>query len=162
MSNFHKAVAVVLHHEGGYVNHPSDPGGETIYGISRRSHPAAWEKGRPTLDDAKAIYHSDYWLPIKADALPLPVALITFDTAVNCGCFVAAKILQRALRVVADGVIGPVTLAAANKADSSALVNAVAGQRIIYSASLRNWNSFGLGWSCRIVDVATQAALLTK
>ncbi|MEO3879283.1 glycoside hydrolase family 108 protein [Rheinheimera fenheensis] len=162
MNNFTCSLEVVLHHEGGYVNHPADPGGETIYGISRRSHPEVWIKGRPSIEEAKAIYHRDYWLPIKADALPLPVALITFDSAVNCGCFVAAKFLQRALNIADDGIIGPVTLSAANRADSAALVNAIAGQRIVYSASLRNWNSFGLGWSRRIVDVATKAALLTK
>lgn len=162
MNHFTKAIEVVLQHEGGYVNHPADPGGETIYGISRRSHPDVWVNGRPSLEEAKGIYHRDYWLSIKADALPMPVALMVFDSAVNCGCFVAAKLLQRALNITDDGLIGPVTLAAANKADHLLLVNSIAAQRIVYSASLRNWNSFGLGWSRRIVDVATKAILLTK
>lgn len=162
MSNFAKALEVVLHHEGGYVNHPSDPGGETIYGISRRSHPDVWAKGRPTLDDAKRIYYRDYWLPIKADAMPFPVALMVFDAAVNAGNRRAAILLQRALRVTADGSIGPVTLAAANRADTRTLVNHIAAERIIFNSGLSNWGSFGLGWSRRVVDVAITAVQFIK
>lgn len=162
MSNFAKALSVVLHHEGGYVNHPSDPGGETIYGISRRSHPDVWAKGRPTLEDAKRIYHRDYWLPIKADAMPFPVALMVFDAAVNAGNRRAAILLQRALRVTADGSIGPVTLAAANRADTRTLVNHIAAERIVFNSGLSNWGSFGLGWSRRVVDVAITAFQFIK
>ena len=162
MSNFAKALEVVLHHEGGYVNHPSDPGGETIYGISRRSHPGVWAKGRPTLEDAKRIYHRDYWLPIKADAMPFPVALMVFDAAVNSGNRRAAILLQRALRVTADGSIGPVTLAAANRADTRTLVNHIAAERIVFNSGLSNWGSFGLGWSRRVVDVAITAFQFIK
>jgi lysozyme family protein len=162
MSNFAKALEVVLHHEGGYVNHPNDPGGETIYGISRRSHPDVWAKGRPTLEDAKRIYHRDYWLPIKADAMPFPVALMVFDAAVNAGNRRAAILLQRALRVTADGSIGPVTLAAANRADTRTLVNHIAAERIVFNSGLNNWGSFGLGWSRRVVDVAITAFQFIK
>lgn len=162
MSNFARALEVVLHHEGGYVNHPSDPGGETIYGISRRSHPDVWAKGRPTLEDAKRIYHRDYWLPIKADAMPFPVALMMFDAAVNAGNRRAAILLQRALRVTADGSIGPVTLAAANRADTRTLVNHIAAERIVFNSGLSNWGSFGLGWSRRVVDVAITAFQFIK
>ncbi len=160
MNNFAIAVAIVLKHEGGYVNHPDDPGGETIYGISRRSHPDVWAKGRPTLEDAKRIYQRDYWLPIKADALPLPVALILFDTAVNAGNRRAVILLQRALRVTADGLIGPVTLAAANRADTKTLVNHITAERIMFNSGLSNWSSFGLGWSRRVVDVAIESIKL--
>lgn len=162
MSNFAKALEVVLHHEGGYVNHPNDPGGETIYGISRRSHPDVWAKGRPTMEDAQRIYHRDYWLPIKADSLPFPVALMVFDAAVNAGNRRAAMLLQRALRVTADGSIGPVTLAAANRADTRTLVNHIAAERIVFNSGLSNWGSFGLGWSRRVVDVAITAVQLIK
>lgn len=162
MSNFARALEVVLQHEGGYVNHPDDPGGETIYGISRRSHPDVWAKGRPTLEDAKQIYHRDYWLPIKADAMPAAVALMVFDTAVNAGNRRAAILLQRALRVTADGNIGPVTLAAANRADTRTLVNHIAAERIVFNSGLSNWGSFGLGWSRRVVDVAITASQFIK
>lgn len=162
MSNFARALEVVLHHEGGYVNHPDDPGGETIYGISRRSHPDVWAKGRPTLEDAERIYHRDYWLPIKADAMPFPVALMVFDAAVNAGNRRAAMLLQRALRVTADGSIGPVTLAAANRADTRTLVNHIAAERIFFNSGLNNWGSFGLGWSRRVVDLAITAVQLIK
>lgn len=162
MSNFSKALEVVLKHEGGYVNHPNDPGGETIYGISRRSHPDVWAIGRPTLEDAKRIYHRDYWLPIKADALPYPVALMVFDAAVNAGNRRAVTLLQRALRVHDDGLIGPVTLAAACRADTSTLVNHIAAERILFNSGLSNWPTFGLGWSRRVVDVAIAAVQFIK
>lgn len=162
MSNFAKALEVVLHHEGGYVNHPDDPGGETIFGISRRSHPEVWAKGRPTLEDAKRIYHRDYWLPIKADAMSLPVALMVFDIAVNSGNRRAVVLLQQALRVTSDGLVGPLTLAAASRADTRTLVNHIAAERIRFMSSLSNWGSFSLGWSRRVVDVAITAVQLIK
>lgn len=175
MSNFARALAVVLHHEGGYVNHPNDPGGETKFGISDRRDGLVDGMadingdGRPdvaikhlTTEQAAAIYHRDYWLPIKADAMPFPVALMVFDTAVNAGNRRAALLLQRALRVTADGSIGPVTLAAANRADTRTLVNHIAAERIVFNSGLSNWGSFGLGWSRRVVDVAITAFQFIK
>ena len=153
MSNFDKAVGHVLRHEGGYVNDPQDPGGETIYGITRRDHPEAWASGRPSIEQAKAIYKSDYWTPLKCESLRYPLALIVFDTGVNCGNNRAAKLLQRALGLKEDGVIGPITISAANQADLSELLDQYADLRLSHYRSLSTFKRFGKGWSRRVMDM---------
>jgi lysozyme family protein len=107
-ASFNAAVAVILQHEGGaqYTNDPRDPGGATKYGISKRSHPDV-DVVNLTEDGAKAIYYSDYWLPLQAEKLiaPLPADLFPFglatkvlDMAVPCGLTSAVQALQRAIR----------------------------------------------------------------
>lgn len=90
MANFENAVAFVLHHEGGYVNDPKDPGGETKFGISKRSYPNE-DIANLTVDRAKEIYKRDYWVKAGCDALSDPLALVHFDTAVNCGLGTATR-----------------------------------------------------------------------
>ncbi len=92
MADFEKAIAFVLRHEGGYVNNPADPGGETKYGIAKRSHPAVDIKNL-TVDGAKGIYLTEYWVPSNSGTLDNKLALVHFDTAVNCGVGKAKKIL---------------------------------------------------------------------
>jgi lysozyme family protein len=117
---FDAAFTAVLGAEGGYVNNPADPGGETNWGISRRSYPDL-DIAHLTWDDAKAIYRRDFWDKIQGDKLPPPLAMIVFDSAVNNGPARAAKWLQRAVGVTEDGIIGPATLAAdCEQADSCA------------------------------------------
>ncbi|MEG3640458.1 glycoside hydrolase family 108 protein [Magnetococcus sp. PR-3] len=108
---FQKAVNLILAHEGGYVNDPDDPGGETKFGISKRAYPNV-DIAALTREDAVALYHRDYWQPIHGDDLPPLLAMAVFDAAVNQGVSRAAKLLQKSLRVTADGKIGPQTLAA--------------------------------------------------
>lgn len=153
VSNFEKAVGHVLRHEGGYVNDPQDPGGETIYGITRRDHPEVWANGRPSIETAKAVYQEDYWAPLKCDSLPYPLALMVFDTGVNCGNRRAAKLLQRSLGVKDDGLIGPVTISAAHQADASEVLDKYADLRLTYYRSLPTFNRFGKGWSRRVMDI---------
>ena len=93
MANFEKAMEFVLRHEGGYVNHPSDPGGETKYGIAKRSHPTVDIKNL-TIDGAKGIYISEYWKPSGAGTLDNDLSMVHFDTAVNCGVHKALHILR--------------------------------------------------------------------
>jgi lysozyme family protein len=93
MADFEKAIAFVLKHEGGYVNHPDDPGGETRYGIAKRSHPTVDIKNL-TMDGAKGIYLSEYWIPSGAGNLSDSLAIVHFDTAVNCGAGKAKAILD--------------------------------------------------------------------
>lgn len=81
---FDEAVAHILRFEGGYVNDPADPGGETKYGISKRAYPQLDIKNL-TVEDAKAIYYRDYWLPAGCDSLPTAAAFLVFDFAVNAG-----------------------------------------------------------------------------
>lgn len=107
--NFDQAFKVVIGHEGGYVNHPNDPGGETKYGISKRAYPNEDIKSL-TLDRAKEIYKRDYWDKGKTDKLPKEIRYAYFDMAVNSGVRTAIKTLQSACGITDDGVIGPQTL----------------------------------------------------
>jgi len=103
---------MVLKHEGGYINHKNDPGGETNYGISKRAYPDVDIKNL-TVDGAKELYKRDYWDRIKGDDLPAGVACVTMDYAVNSGTSRASKALQGACGIRnGDGIIGPHTLSA--------------------------------------------------
>ena len=82
MSNFNRAVEHLLVEEGGYVNHPEDPGGETKFGISKRAYPSLNIKDL-TVNEAKEIYKRDYWDHFPMDDLPDGVAFSLFDFAVN-------------------------------------------------------------------------------
>jgi len=124
---FRRAVEVVLKHEGGYVHDPRDPGGETKYGISKRSYPSL-DIANLTREDAIAIYYRDWWQRYGYDRLQdYAVATKLLDMAVNMGPATAHRLLQGALvflgyPVAVDGIIGPQTIAAANKADPKRLL----------------------------------------
>lgn len=124
---FLRAVAVVLDHEGGYVNDPRDPGGETKYGISKRSYPSL-DIANLTREDAIAIYYRDWWQRYGYGRLQdEAVATKLLDMAVNMGPAAAHKLLQEALvflgyDIAVDGVIGPQTIGAANKAEPKRLL----------------------------------------
>jgi lysozyme family protein len=160
MQLFDLALELVLEHEGGYVNDPKDPGGETIYGISRRAHPDAWRNGTPSKDQAAQIYLNDYWLAADCPELQPAVAVFLFDTAVNVGVRQSVRLLQRALRVTDDGILGPITRGAANKADPAELLPRLAAERLAHYAALSTWQRFGRGWSKRTVQVAMACALI--
>lgn len=105
---FDEAIKFILKEEGGYIDHPNDPGGETNFGISKRAFPKEEIKNL-TLDRAKFLYFENYWKPAKCDIMPDNVVLMHFDTAVNMGVGMAIKLLQKTIGVVEDGVIGEVT-----------------------------------------------------
>lgn len=149
MSNFEEAFRVLIGHEGGYVNHPRDPGGETKYGITKRSYPHLSIRGL-TLADAQGIYRNDFWNKIHGDDLPYGVAFELFDGAVNSGAGQAVRWMQRAAGVADDGLIGPVTLAAWNAADPVALAARYNGHRLQFYTDLRTWPTFGKGWARRV------------
>jgi lysozyme family protein len=149
--SFDFALAVILKHEGGYVNHPSDPGGETNFGISKRAYPSLNIKTL-TKEQAGEIYRRDYWDPIKGDSLPLMLSIFAFDTAVNMGVSRAAHMLQVAAGVTQDGVIGPKTLKACQKAPQ-AVLERMATLRIIRYTQLDKFDVFGRGWITRTVNV---------
>lgn len=155
-----QAIYLVLTHEGGYVNHPDDPGGETKYGISKRAYPTLDIKNL-TERDAVHLYIRDYWKVIKGDNLPAGLDICVMDTAVNSGISRASKWLQRLVHVTPDGVIGPMTLAAVNEAyeqDPKELINAYMDYRLGFLKRLKTWKTFGKGWSRR-VEETRQAAL---
>jgi lysozyme family protein len=152
--NFDTAFEMLLGHEGGYVSaekalRTNDPGGETKFGISKRSYPHLDIKAL-TLDDCKAIYKRDFWGPACCDALPDCIRFDMFDMAVNSGVSKAAKTLQRAAFAEPDGVIGPRTLMGVQVMSKDGLIRRFNGARLEFMASLPNWPSFGRGWARRI------------
>jgi lysozyme family protein len=157
ISAFDLCFANTLGHEGGYTNNPSDPGGETNWGISKRAYPNV-DIANLTQDQAKAIYKSDYWDKISGDTLHPALACITFDAAVNNGVGSASRWLQTAVGATPDGSIGPATRAAIQKADPVAAMNSVHAQRIMFMAGLDTWGTFGKGWSARLAALPYQAS----
>ncbi|MCZ8182073.1 MAG: glycoside hydrolase family 108 protein [Beijerinckiaceae bacterium] len=156
-TTFEPALAFVLRHEGGFADHPADPGGATNLGITLATL-SAW-RGRAatvadlralTLDEAAAIYRARYWDAVAGDALPAGLDLVIFDAAVNSGPARAARWLQALLAVPADGVIGPVTLAAAREAGTAGLIASFTARRQAFVESLPAFRTFGRGWSRRI------------
>jgi lysozyme family protein len=147
-ANFDRAFAAVIGHEGGYVNDPRDPGGETKFGISKRSYPHV-NIAALTLEEAKAIYRRDFWDRVRGDELPYRTAFNAFDGAVNSGVSQSVKWLQRAVGVAEDGIFGPVTLAAASKRGPliAARYNAA---RLAFLTNLGTWPTYGKGWARRV------------
>ena len=157
---FDKVIERVLAHEGGYVNHPADPGGATNFGITQRtltsiraSHPAA---GLPkdlrslTRDQAKFCYRVAYWAPIRGDQLPSQFAYQMMDAYVNTSPETVVRWVQRAAGVADDGKIGPMTLAAIAAKDPADLVLLFLASRLEHMTNLSIWPTFGKGWARRI------------
>lgn len=165
-SNFDACLKEVLKHEGGYVDHPADPGGATNRGVTKK----AWEEyvGREvTKDDIRALtvadvtpfYRERYWDVCKCDRLPDGLDYVVFDIAVNSGTRRAARFLQSAVGATADGRIGPVTLASV---DSSALstrelIDIICNRRQKFWESLPTFGTFGRGWTRRGEEVRKKA-----
>lgn len=147
--NFDRAFEIIIGHEGGYVNDPRDPGGETKYGISKKAYPYADIKNL-TLDQAKEIYKHDYWDRVEAETMPESVRLMLFDCAVNCGLTAAKKILQRAAGTKDDGVIGPKTRQAV--AYTPDIEQQFAGFWLQYYTDLAGWQNYGKGWTRRVAN----------
>jgi lysozyme family protein len=155
--SFDRAVAHVLAWEGGTVNDPRDRGGLTRYGISRLAYPDL-DITHLTEADARAIYKRDYWNKLQCDSLPEQVAFALFDCAVNVGVEQATKILQRALGIRADGVLGPETMRAAKSPDTVKVVRDFTLERMQFYMSLSTYSVFGKGWLRRSIDTAMRAA----
>lgn len=149
MDRFKEYIERILGHEGGYVNHPNDPGGETNWGIAKRSYPQLNIKTL-TREKAIEIYRDDFWIRYRCNELPEDVAFQVLDAAVNHGGGNAIRWLQRSVGVADDGVIGSVTLAACRRmapADILLLFNA---ERLEFYTKLSTWPSFGKGWTRRV------------
>jgi lysozyme family protein len=155
-SNLARALAIIFGTEGGYVNDPRDPGGETKYGIAKAAHPNVDIKAL-TLDGASAIYAKDYWAPARCDDLPWPLSLFVFDAAVNQGVDTAKKLLQKSLNTTQDGLIGNNTLAAVRKADQKELCALFMADRALRYTGTRNFDTFGRGWFKRLFITAMEA-----
>lgn len=163
--NFPAALAAVLVHEGGYVNHPQDPGGATNKGVTQ----AVYEgyrglRGVPfrsvrEISDSEihAIYRFQYWDRIRGDDLPAGLDYAVFDFAVNSGTHRAAAFLQRSVSQVDDGKIGPATLAAVKTADATQLIDELCDSRQRFLRGLSTFPVFGKGWLTRVKDVREKA-----
>lgn len=154
---FKRAVTLILAHEGGYVNDPQDPGGETNMGISRRSYPNEDIRGM-TVERAIAIYRQDFWDRLRCDELPWPLAVQVFDMGVNAGTGTAIKVLQRSLGVTIDGVLGPKSLAAAEASVRRHWVR-YARERIVSYSQMPGWARFGRAWGVRTIETLNEALL---
>lgn len=155
MSEFDKAFDAVVGIEGGYVNDPKDPGGETKYGICKRSYPNEDIKNL-TSERAKLLYKRDYWDAAKCDQLPTPLNLFVFDAAVNQGVAPAIKTLQKTLNVVQDGILGQQTIAAAQVMHTDAVALFMADRALRYTGT-RNFDLYGRGWLKRLFLISMEA-----
>jgi len=154
--DFATAVKQVLLSEGGYTDHPLDPGRETMYGITKAVAKEAGYTGdmrQLPLDLAKKIYKAQYWDKMRADELPPGIRLAVFDAAVNSGIRQATIWLQRAAGVFDDGIVGPKTLAAVNSLNTDALKMRILAQRLRFLTNLNTFGAFGRGWTRRVCDI---------
>lgn len=164
--NFDRCFDLVIRHEGGFVNHPRDPGGATNYGVTQRTYDA-WQdrlgaKRRDvaliSMAEVRSIYRAQYWNTVEAADLPLGIDYCVFDTAINSGPSRAVKLLQQALGVGADGIIGLQTRRALKAhPNHDALVDAYCDRRLAFLKRLKTWPVFGKGWGRRVEDVRKTA-----
>ena len=165
-SNFDVCLDLMLAHEGGFVNHPQDPGGMTNLGVTAR----VWEEwlGRPTNEKemrsltpimVKPLYKRKYWDAIRADDLVDGVDYCVFDVAVNSGPGRAIKFLQQSVGANPDGGFGNITMALVKKAEADPinLIELYSARRLEFLQSLRTFETFGKGWSRRVAEVKEKA-----
>lgn len=146
--DFDTAFDRLMGHEGGYVDNPADPGGETNWGISKRQYPDVDIKNL-SRDQAKEIYRRDFWDRGQMGELNPAVAFQVFDFAVNSGIETAIRKLQAAAGVADDGHIGPVTVAAIKNRGVNDMIMLLTAERIEYQAKLKNGDTFWRGWMRR-------------
>lgn len=160
-STYDDALRRLLVHEGGYTNHPSDPGGPTNFGITIHDYrkyvkpnASAADVQAMKLDEAKVIYRTKYWNALRCDELPAGVDYSVFDYGVNSGIGRSGRVLRRVVglpdttHVVTDDVLRAVT-----GRDSKALVTAINDERLRFLKNLKTWPVFGAGWGRRVAEV---------
>lgn len=166
---FIKAMPHILVEEGGYVNHPADPGGQTNMGITLATL-SAWMGTKATTADirnlsqktASDIYKKNYWDKVAGDALPAGVDYALFDYAINSGPARAVKTLQKIVGTAQDGSIGAQTIAAAQSKSPADTINKICDSRQEMLESLSTFKTFGKGWTARVKRVRTRALLLAQ
>ena len=170
--NFDKCLALMLAHEGGFVNHPQDPGGMTNLGVTKRvweewvGHEVDEKQMRALTPETVApLYKRKYWDACRSDDLVSGVDYVVFDVAVNSGAGRAIKFLQSCVGVDADGGFGPRTLDAVKVAekDPERLIDLYSAKRLEFLQSLKTFETFGKGWSRRVAEVKDKAlAMVAK
>ena len=168
-SNFDRALPLVLQHEGGFVNHPDDPGGPTNLGVTlgtarRLGIDVDGDGDTDIVDirllkpaDAAKVYRHEYWNRVKGDELPAGVDYAVFDLAVNSGVGRAGKMLQAIVGSPIDGAIGPNTLAAVRGVPAQAIITQLCDDRLAFLRRLSTWPTFGKGWAKRVEGVRAEA-----
>jgi len=162
--NFDKCLEMLLSHEGGFVNHPEDPGGITNLGVTKKVYDE-WtgresteqEMRDLTPEDVAPIYKKNYWDRVKGDSLPSGLDWACFDWAVNSGSGRPAKAVQRAVGATQDGAIGPQTLGLIMEKDPEEIINYVYGVRQDFYKGLKTFETFGRGWTRRNKETLHQA-----
>ena len=166
-SNFQECLDLVLKSEGGWVNHPSDPGGETNLGVTKR----VWEEyvGHPveslkklTKDDVAPLYELKYWRPCYCEVLPRGLDFVVFSMGVNAGPGRSVKLLQQSIGCVPDGVIGPRTRELISSSNGATLIAKFSETRREYYRSLKTFSIFGKGWLNRVDHEEAEALDMTK
>lgn len=168
MDKFLKYLEFVLKHEGGYVNDSRDPGGATNYGVTQDVYNnylhSSGKKSQSvsliTRREVEAIYRVKYWMAIKGDQLPVGWDYAAFDFAINSGISRSIKVMQQAVGVDADGVLGEKTLAAVRAAPRSALTDYIQLRRD-FLRSLKTFPTFGKGWMRRVDEVSEKVEKMT-
>lgn len=154
--NFDEAFHHLLGHEGGYVNHPDDPGGETNWGVTKvvaRQHGYEGLMKDMPVGVAKAVYRKSYWDAVQADNLPPAIRYAVFDAAVNSGVGTSVRWLQQSVGATPDGVLGPKTLAAINEVNPDGLLRRMLAKRLTAMTSMSGWPSFSKGWARRVATL---------
>ena len=167
--NFDECLAMLLSHEGGFVNHPKDPGGMTNLGVTKAvydkyvGHESTEAEMRAlTREDVAPIYKANYWDKAHCDDLPSGVDWFVFDWGVNAGMSRPVKAMQKVVGVVADGGVGPYTLRAIGAADSKMLVHKLHDARQSFYESLKTFETFGKGWTRRNSETLEQSLKMVK
>lgn len=159
LENFSTSLGYALGHEGGFVNHPRDPGGATNNGVTQIVYDAYRDSiGLPQRSvryieaaEVRVIYQNQYWAAVRADALPDGLDYAVFDFAVNSGPMRSGRFLQAQLGVKQDGHIGLVTITAAREVnDVEGLIERLCAARLAWMRTLSTWEVFGVGWARRV------------
>lgn len=153
--NFNEALTIVLRHEGGYVDHPDDPGGATNFGITERTaraHGYSGDMRDLPLSMVQEVYRKSYWERCRCDDLPEGCRFDVFDAAVNSGVTRASIWLQEVVGSAPDGKIGALTIEAASKHDGKDIGRKLTAKRLRFMTQLSTWQTFGKGWARRIAD----------
>ena len=165
--NFDICMTMLLAHEGGYVNHPSDPGGMTNLGVTKRTYDEYHgtdidEEGMRQLTkaDVEPIYRRNYWNRCRCQDLASGIDWAVFDFAVNAGTGRAARTLQKAVGATEDGSIGPLTLMLVKQHEVANIINRIAVYREEFYRSLSTFDTFGRGWLRRNDETRKQALAL--
>ncbi len=168
-ANFDKCLEMLLHHEGGYVWHPEDPGGETNLGVTRAVY-EQWvgrqvmdgEMKTLTPDDVAPIYKKNYWDKVRGDDLPAGLDWAAMDWAVNSGAGRPAKAIQRCVGATQDGAIGPKTLAAIANKEPDKIIEYVHDIRQKFYERLKTFKTFGRGWTRRNTETLKAALAMSR